>query len=131
MRLDSQGLARGAFEATIKLEQAGVKVIVGPAFSSEGVVVSLLANVFDLVCISYSATSPRLSDKRTHPNFFRDVPSDAGLGVALANFVQKINQKKVVVIHTDDSYGLGLLNVFRARADEQRQARDIIGSDCR
>jgi serine/threonine protein kinase len=118
MRLDSQGLARGAFEATIKLEAAGVKVIVGPAFSSEGVVVSLLANVFDFVCISYSATSPRLSDKRTHPNFFRDVPSDAGQGVALANFVKEIGQKKVVVCHTDDSYGLGLLNVFRARAEE-------------
>jgi ABC-type branched-subunit amino acid transport system substrate-binding protein len=112
----SEGSQRGAFEGALALEQLDAKIIVGPAYSTESVVVSLLANVFEFCAVSYSSTSPRLSEKATHPNFFRNVPSDNAQGVALAELVRFLKQTKVIVVHTDESYGLGLLTVFRERA---------------
>jgi ABC-type branched-subunit amino acid transport system substrate-binding protein len=112
----SQGSQRGAFEGALAIQQKNAKIIVGPAYSTESTVVSLLANVFDFCTLSYSSTSPRLSDKAAHPNFFRNVPSDNAQGVALAELVHFLKQNKVIVVHTDESYGLGLLTVFRERA---------------
>jgi serine/threonine protein kinase/ABC-type branched-subunit amino acid transport system substrate-binding protein len=119
---DTQGTERGAFEAALGLVQRNgtrPQVFVGPSYSSESVVVSLLANVFEFATVSYSATSTRLSEKSTFPNFFRNVPSDAAQGRAMADLIRtKLSQTKVIVLHTDESYGLGLLNVFRVRANE-------------
>jgi hypothetical protein len=112
----SEGSQRGAFEAAIACKDAGAKIIVGPAYSTESVVVSLLSNVFEFCIISYASTSPRLSDKTAYPYFFRNVPSDNAQGIALAELVKFLKQTKCIVVHTDESYGLGLLTVFRERA---------------
>jgi serine/threonine protein kinase len=112
----SEASQRGAFEGAIACKDAGAKIMVGPAYSTESVVVSLLANVFEFSIISYSSTSPRLSDKAAYPYFFRNVPSDNAQGIALAELVVFLKQTKCIVVHTDESYGLGLLTVFRERA---------------
>jgi ABC-type branched-subunit amino acid transport system substrate-binding protein len=114
--MSSEGTQRGAFEGALSIKDSGAKLIIGPAYSTESVVVSLLANVFEFAIVSYASTSPRLSDKTAYPYFFRNVPSDNAQGIALAELVKFLKQTKCIVVHTDESYGLGLLTVFRERA---------------
>jgi hypothetical protein len=84
----SEGTQRGAFEGALSIKDRGAKIIIGPAYSTESVVVSLLANVFEFAIVSYASTSPRLSDKTAYPYFFRNVPSDNAQGIALAELVK-------------------------------------------
>jgi hypothetical protein len=76
----------------------------------------LVGGIFSTPLISYSATSPTLSDKTQNPFFFRTVPSDAAQGEALALLVQSLNQTKCIVVNSEDVYGFGIAAVFQAVA---------------
>jgi len=68
--------------------------------------------------ISYSSTSPSLSDKTEHPYFLRVVPPDSVQGVALANIVNEFGWDNVATLASSDDYGLGGIGVFETSATE-------------
>ena len=68
--------------------------------------------------ISYSSTSPSLSDKTEHPYFLRVVPPDSVQGVALANIVNEFGWDNVATLASSDDYGLGGIGVFETSAAE-------------
>ncbi|MHA2501409.1 MAG: ABC transporter substrate-binding protein [Candidatus Kariarchaeaceae archaeon] len=67
--------------------------------------------------ISYSSTSPSLSDKTEHPYFLRVVPPDSVQGVALANIVNDFGWDTVATLASSDDYGLGGIGVFETSAE--------------
>ena len=55
--------------------------------------------------ISYSATSPSLSEKHTYPSFLRTVPSDLSQVNAISDLALHFNWTYVSVLASDDEYG--------------------------
>ena len=63
--------------------------------------------------MSYSATSPLLSNSKEYPYFFRPVPSDAFQGKAIAQFLKDdLEYTNVCVVHGDDGYNANLALAF-------------------
>lgn len=55
--------------------------------------------------ISYSATSPSLSNKHTYPSFLRTVPSDLSQVFAIGDLASHLNWTYVSLLGSDDEYG--------------------------
>lgn len=94
----------------------GAVALIGP--NSSGSAADVLANVAKpkgLPMISPNASSPDFSDPSKIDGggcFFRTCPSDSIQGKVIATKAAALGYKKMVVIHTDNSYGVGLANVM-------------------
>eukprot|EP01135_Chromosphaera_perkinsii_P010576 Nk52_evm14s2171 gene=Nk52_evmTU14s2171 len=84
--------------------------IIGPASSSEAKALAPVLSSFGVLCVSYSATSPDLSNSRAYPNFVRTIPADSGGGLAIANLVSHLQWKRVAILSSNDEYGNGISN---------------------
>jgi branched-chain amino acid transport system substrate-binding protein len=93
----------------------GVAAINGATCS--GATTAVLNNVAlpnGVVMISPSATSPALSTIPDNDLFFRTAPSDARQGEVLANVIKSRGYKSVAVTYTNNDYGKGLADSFKA-----------------
>lgn len=92
-----------------------VNAVVGADCS--GVTGAILQNVArpnGIVMISPSATSPALSTAEDDDLFFRTAPSDARQGEVMAEVIMARGIKKVAVTFTNNDYGKGLAESFKA-----------------
>ncbi len=93
----------------------GVKGLMGPDCS--GVTGAVLANVAvpnGIVMISPSATSPGLSSAEDNGLFFRTAPSDARQSDVMATVLTEKGIKSVAVTYTNNDYGKGMADAFKA-----------------
>ena len=91
--------------ATTSFEGTGAHAVVGPASSGPSMNAQLVLKNFGIPQMSYSASSPDLSDSTEYPTFFRTVASDAFQGKALAQFLANdLSYTNVCVINALDSY---------------------------
>lgn len=93
----------------------GVKGLMGPDCS--GVTGAVLANVAvpnGVVMISPSATSPGLSSAEDNGLFFRTAPSDARQSDVMATVLSEKGIKSVAVTYTNNDYGKGMADAFKA-----------------
>ncbi len=93
----------------------GVAAINGATCS--GATTAVLNNVAvpnGIVMISPSATSPALSTIKDNGLFFRTAPSDARQGAVMAAVLQSRGVKSVALTHTNNDYGKGLADSFKA-----------------
>ncbi len=90
---------------------AGVVGIIGAASSSVSKAIATVAAQKKIPQISYSSTSPSLSDKQLYPYFMRVVPPDSQQGSALAHIIQNFKFTDIATISTSDDYGLGGIGV--------------------
>lgn len=67
-----------------------------------------------MVMISPSATSPALTDIEDGGFFFRTSPSDARQGEVMADIALERGVKSVAITHTNNDYGKGLAESFKA-----------------
>ena len=90
--------------------QAGIKVVIGPAASSQIKAVKSYADDNKIIIISPSSTAPTLAI----PNDFiyRTVGSDAGQAKVLATLVKSQGVSKVIVFHRNDEYGVAFEEFF-------------------
>ncbi|MCP4768666.1 MAG: ABC transporter substrate-binding protein [Gammaproteobacteria bacterium] len=105
--------ATAAAERLITSE--GVAAINGATCS--GATTAVLNNVAvanGVVMISPSATSPALSTIADNDLFFRTAPSDARQGEVMANVLVARGYSKVAVTYTNNDYGKGLADSFKA-----------------
>lgn len=82
-----------------------------------GVTGAILQNVArpnGIVMISPSATSPALSTAEDDGLFFRTAPSDARQGEVMAEVLMARGVKKVAISFTNNDYGKGLAEAFKA-----------------
>ncbi|HDD63573.1 MAG TPA: amino acid ABC transporter substrate-binding protein [Thermoprotei archaeon] len=108
---DTQVNPELALTAVKNLYSKGVKVIIGPAASSEVKAIASTVNSYKIVVISPSSTAPDLAI----PNdfIFRLVIIDAIQGRAIAKLILKHNITKVVVLYRKDDWGQGLFDAFK------------------
>jgi len=93
----------------------GVAAINGATCS--GATTAVLNNVAvanGVVMISPSATSPALSTIEDSGLFFRTAPSDARQGEIMSNVLGNRGVKSVALTHTNNDYGKGLADSFKA-----------------
>jgi len=105
--------ATAAAERLITSE--GVAAINGATCS--GATTAVLNNVAvanGVVMISPSATSPALSTIKDNDLFFRTAPSDARQGEIMAKVLGSRGYSKVAVTYTNNDYGKGLADAFKA-----------------
>ncbi|MBS7625133.1 MAG: penicillin-binding protein activator [Candidatus Bathyarchaeia archaeon] len=90
--------------------QAGIKVVIGPAASSQVKAVKNYADDNKIVIISPSSTAPTLALPGDF--IYRTVGSDAGQAKALAALVKSQGVSKVIVFHRNDEYGVAFEKFF-------------------
>lgn len=92
-----------------------VNAIVGGDCSGvTGAVLQSVARPNGIVMISPSATSPALTTAKDDGLFFRTAPSDARQGVVMAQTILKRGYKSVALTYTNNDYGKGLADSFKA-----------------
>jgi branched-chain amino acid transport system substrate-binding protein len=117
VRADSTCIDAAAATAAAErlITSDGVAAINGATCS--GATTAVLNNVAlpnGVVMISPSATSPALSTIPDNDLFFRTAPSDARQGEVLANVIKSRGYKSVAVTYTNNDYGKGLADSFKA-----------------
>ena len=89
----------------LAVSRTNVAGIVGPRLSREAHIISKFAQRIGIPVVSYSATDPDLSDQRTHPAFYRTIPSDASAALAIAKLFKRYNWSSGILIHQNDAFG--------------------------
>ena len=93
----------------------GVAAIMGAYCSGvTGAIASNVAVPNGVVMISPSATSPGLTTLDYKGYFFRTAPSDARGGQILADITKYRKVKSVAITYTNNDYGKGLADVYKA-----------------
>jgi len=90
----------------------GARVIIGPPFSSQAVILAPLCQVFECSMISYLASRSSLSDKNVYPAFSRTTPPDHFVTRAMVKFLASERWSPLVVLVQNTDYGNGLLTDF-------------------
>ena len=81
--------------------------IVGPGLSREAHLIAPFAQAIGIPIISYGATDPELSDRNAYPAFYRTVPSDNAIAVAIVKLFHRFNWTSCIIIHQNDAFGSG------------------------
>ena len=91
--------------------EAGALAVVGGVMTDEALAMVQIADEYDQVLISPSASTPQLTG--ISKNFYRVFPSDAREGATMGNFAtQKLKAERVVIIATGQEYAKGVQQVF-------------------
>ena len=115
---DDQNTAAGGTAAAQSCISDGADLVIGSSGSTVSAAMAAVLTPNKIIQISYASSSPALSDRSKYPYFMRNVASDADQGVAVANLVQAFGWTKGATINTDDSYGTGLVSVFKANFNQ-------------
>jgi branched-chain amino acid transport system substrate-binding protein len=114
--------AAGAADA---LFDAGALIVVGGVTSAEATAMIPVADRWERVLLSPSASAPELAKKSVY--FFRVFPSDDLEGVKAADLLAITrNARTVLVIQEDNAYSRGLLPVFVG--EYRNQSGQVVGS---
>ena len=105
-----------AAEKIKKLQQEGVRIVVGPASSAEMASVKDWADQHGIILIGYASTSPALSVPGD--NVFRLVPDDTRQGEAMSGYLEKSGIKVIIPVTRNDTWGKGLLNATKSRFEQ-------------
>merc|ERR1712137_81909 len=92
--------------------------VIGASSSKVCAAVSFVTSWYELPMVSFSCTSPSLSDKTNHPYFLRGVPPDTAQGRALADLLEyfEFDGLDIAAISTADEYGARGIEAFRNAA---------------
>ena len=95
------------------IEDDGVHAIVGPNTSANAMAIAEeVIGPARVPTVSFSATSPMLTDAADDDFLFRTALSDKAQGPALAQLARERGFDSVGVIYVDDAYGEGLARAF-------------------
>ena len=121
VRADSTCVDAGAATAAAERLVTSDKVNAIMGADCSGVTRAILQNVAranGVVMVSPSATSPGLSTAEDDGLFFRTSPSDARQGVVMTNIIMDKGIKSVALTYTNNDYGKGLADSFKAAFEE-------------
>ncbi len=91
----------------------GAVAVIGGVTSAEALEMVAVADRFDRVLLSPSASNPQLTG--ISRNFYRVFPSDAKEGTTMGNFAsQKLGLKTVAIVAKEETYAAGIQAVFAA-----------------
>ena len=91
--------------------------VVGARTSSSTGPSAIVSGVYGLPQMSFTATSPELSDRFKYPSFARVVPADdAAAGAAMHFFEQVVHSSHVALLYINDSFGNHYHQAFQHQA---------------
>jgi hypothetical protein len=93
--------------------------VIGPGYSYEAVHITPFLNLFEIPLISYSATSPELSEKNKFEYFSRTAASDVFQIPAILDLLVHFNWTYVSLLYTDESYGKAGYKGLKHGAEEK------------
>lgn len=124
-----QAGAGEAVASAMELLEMGVRGIVGPSYSSDSVALHPFLSENEIVAVSPSATSPRLTDMNKivvdsgdQPFFFRVSPSDLFQGPILA----KQAQGNTVIVNRDDAWGEALAAIVEKEITSDGRQVEVV-----
>ena len=110
--VDSESDPEKAKELLIQVYRDGALAAIGGVTTAEALKMVAVADEFDRILISPSASTPQLSGISKY--FYRVFPSDAREGATMGNFAtQKLKAEKVVILAKEDAYAKGIQEVFK------------------
>ena len=101
----------------------GVTGVVGTSLSTISQATTNLFGLFEIPQVSYGATSPSLSSNQFR-YFFRTIPSDKFQAQAMADVIVYFKWDYIVLLHSEDLYGVDGANALRAELEAKN------GSTC-
>lgn len=117
---DDQCKPEVATNTASKLVSAEVSAVIGHICSGATKAALGIYKDSKIVTISPSATNPPLTQSGEYPNFFRTIaPDDAQAKLAIAFIRDKLNLKKLAVLHDKGDYGKGFAELC------QQSAKDV------
>lgn len=111
--VDSGGDPAAAAQKLEELFGSGAMAAIGGVMSDEALEMVAVADRFNRVLISPSASNPQLTG--ISKNFYRVFPSDSREGTKMGNFAaQKLGMETAVIVAKSDTYARGIKEVFQA-----------------
>ena len=115
--LDSESDPEKARELLEQMFDEGAFAVIGGVITPEALAMVEIADRFNQVLISPSASSPELTG--ISKNFYRVFPSDAREGATMGNFAtQKLKTERVVILAKEHAYARGIQQVFREQFEQ-------------
>lgn len=111
--VDSEGDVEKAQQLMKSCVDNGAIAVIGGVMSVEALEMVTVADRYDRVLLSPSASNPTLTG--ISRNFYRIFPSDALEGTTMGNFAyQKLGLESAVIVAKEETYAKGNQEVFRA-----------------
>ena len=111
--VDSEGDTEKAAELFKGCIDNGAIAVIGGVMSVEALEMVAVADRYDRVLLSPSASNPQLTG--ISRNFYRIFPSDALEGTTMGNFAyQRLELESAVIVAKEETYAKGNQEVFRA-----------------
>jgi len=111
--VDSESDPETAKRLLRQLYEDGALAVVGGVLTPEALQMVTVADEYDHVLISPSASAPALTG--VSRNFYRVFPSDSREGATMGNFAtQKLKAEKVVIVAKEHQYAKGVQEVFKS-----------------
>jgi branched-chain amino acid transport system substrate-binding protein len=111
---DQASVTEGRFAAQSLVDDPRVVAVIGHQFSYVSLATAPLYEFSGVLMMSPSSTSPELSH-RGYRLVFRNIPSDADFGAALADYAAAMGYRRVFIYYVHNDYGRELANHFEAR----------------
>jgi branched-chain amino acid transport system substrate-binding protein len=106
-----------AAELLEQLYEEGALAVIGGVITPEALQMVTVADRYNQVLISPSATSPELTG--ISKNFYRVFPSDAREGATMGNFAtQKLKAERVVILAKEHEYARGIQQQFSEQFEQ-------------
>jgi len=124
---DDQCKPEIATNVATKLVSEGVNIVIGHICSGATKAALGIYKSAKVTVISPSATNPPLTKSGEYPNFYRTIAADDDQGVAAAQFiVDKLNARKIAVIHDKGDYGKGFADFSKAAIEKDGKAKVVM-----
>ncbi len=96
-----------------ELKNQGVDIVIGPTFSSVAVEMAEACIEYNMLMMSYSATTPELTFLNDNNLIWRTCPSDYTFGTISASYCyDSLELNKAAILYRDDRFGSGLSNII-------------------
>jgi branched-chain amino acid transport system substrate-binding protein len=104
-----------AVNMATKLVSDGAQMVVGHVCSGCTIAANKIYKDAGLLIVSPASTNDDLTLKGEHPNFFRTISYDGAQADLMTSFAKnKLNAKKVALIHDKGDYGKGQMELARS-----------------
>lgn len=116
---NSAGQAEAGLKVIDELIEEGVRVIIGPTFSSVAVEMAQKCIDNNILMMSYSATSPELTYLQDNNLIWRTCPSDHTFGAVSAQYCKdSLQTQRAAILYRDDRFGKGLSETIQGMYTE-------------
>ncbi len=125
--VDDQCKPEIATNVATKLISEAVPIVIGHVCSGPTKAVLSMYKSAKIIAISPSATTPSLTKSGENPNFYRTIAADDDQAILAANYaVDKLNVKKIALIHDKGEYGKGFIDFAKEAIEKSGKAKVVM-----